>query len=101
VTRSLRDLLSTWENWSARQTLLDALRRATTDTQRRVLLDAIEQKRRWTRSTPSATPPNSSPCSEWRWQAVYAERARTDYLEAIDRQERYAIGYVAAYRAAP
>jgi hypothetical protein len=47
--RALRDLLGTWENWSARDTLTRALENASTD-------DAREAVRRGSSNTPEVEP---------------------------------------------
>lgn len=119
--RTLRDLLTTWENWSARRTYRDALRRAVTDTQRQSMLDAIQQ-------TPEVDPLDVladvtelvSLLTGWQWQAVYearteeyaswetvgtalgvsAEQARADYLAVIERMERGGVGDPESYRRA-
>lgn len=121
MTRSLRDLLSTWENWSARRTYREVLHSATTDAHRQVMLDAIEQ-------TPHADPLDAladvtelvSLLTGWQWQAVYEarteeflsweqvaaalrvspEQARVDYLAVIERMEAAGVGDTAAYRRA-
>jgi hypothetical protein len=119
--RSLRDLLTTWENSSARDTLQRAIERAAAEDQVTELnLSLID--------TPTVAPLDAlrdateliTLLSGWQWQAVYAarieqgaswaeigratgvsaEQARADYLAAVERQERIGFGDVARYRAA-
>ena len=119
--RTLRQLLTTWENWSARDTLTRAIETAHTEQQVTELnLSLVEG--------PSTAPLDAlrdateliGLLSGWRWQAVYAarveqgtswaeighatevtaEQAEADYLEAVERQERYGSGDVTRYRAA-
>lgn len=117
--RSLRDLLTTWENWSARDTLTRALGRVSSD-------DAREALQRGLAETPEVDPLDAlrdaaelvSLLSGWQWQAVHAarrahaswedvaratgttaEEARTSYVAAIERQERYGISSTEDYRA--
>ena len=119
--RSLRDLLTTWENWSARDTLHRAIETASAEEQVTELNLALVE-------TPTATPLNAlrdateliTLLSGWRWQAVYAarveqgapwaeigeatgvtaEQAQADYREAVERQERHGFGDVTRYRTA-
>ena len=119
--RTLRDLLASWENWSARDTLRRAIDTAATDQQ-------VEQLDLMLVDTPTTAPLDAlrdateltTLLTGWRWQAVYAarveqnasweeigqatavtaEQARTDYLEAVERQEGYGFGDVTRYRAA-
>lgn len=114
----LRDLLATWENWSARDTLTRALDTATTEHDREVL-------RRGLHTTPDVDPLDALRAGSelvallrgWQWQAIYAARragssweqiataldvtvgqARADYLTAVEAQERHGISDVTAYR---
>jgi hypothetical protein len=114
----LRDLLATWENWSARDTLTRALTSATTEQDRDVL-------RRGLHTYPEVDPLDALRAGSelaallrgWQWQAVYAarragsswdniataldittEQVRTDYLAAVEQQERHGISDVTAYR---
>ena len=113
----LRELLTTWENWSARNTLTRALDRVTTDESRARLHEAIAD-------TPEVAPLDAlrdvteliTLLSGWRWSTIYAarrdgatweqvaetmrttvERARADYAETLDRQESVGAD-VTAYR---
>ncbi len=115
----LRELLTTWENWSARDTLTRALDRVNTDDARTKLHDAIA-------ATPEVDPldalRDASELAElltaWTWQIVHAslragatwkqiadatrttvDQARTDYAAAIDRQEQIGVD-ATAYREA-
>ena len=118
--RSLRDLLTTWENWSASDTLQRAIETEGEQRSSELDLSLIE--------TPTVTPLDAlrdateliTLLSGWRWQAVYtarveqgaswaeigqatgvtAEQAHTDYLVAVERQERYGFGDVTRYRMA-
>lgn len=118
--RTLRDLLTTWENWSARDILTRALSCTRTADAREALnhgglmdtpkvhaLDALRDAAELVVLL-----------NGWQWQAVYAaraedgaswdeigvatatsaEQARADYLGAIERQERYGLGGVEEYR---
>jgi hypothetical protein len=114
----LRDLLATWENWSARDTLTRALATAGTEYDREVL-------RRGLHTCPEVDPLDALRAGSelaallrgWQWQAVYAarcdgsswdhiataldttaEQARADYLAAVEQQERHGISDVSAYR---
>ncbi len=118
--RTLRDLLTTWENWSARVTLQRAIEAAgqardvefdlsLVKTQKEAPLDALRDAAELI-----------TLLSGWRWQAVYAarveqgaswaeigqatgvtaEQAQADYCEAVERQERYGLGDVTRYRTA-
>jgi hypothetical protein len=114
----LRDLLATWENWSARDTLTRALHTAATEHDRDVL-------RRGLHTCPEVDPLDVLRAGSelvallrgWQWQAVYAarrdgsswehiataldvtaEQARADYLAAVVQQERHGISDVTAYR---
>ena len=113
--RTLRQLLSTWENWSAS----DTLRRACEHAGERGELDLSLTE------SPTTTPLDAlrdateliTLLSGWRWQAVYAaraeqgatwdeigqatgvatEQAQDDYHAAVERQERYGIGGVTRF----
>lgn len=114
----LRELLTTWENWSARDTLTRALHRVTTDDARAKLRDAFA-------ATPEVDSLDAlrdateliSLLAGWQWQAVHAarragatwheiaiatwmtaEQARDDFAEALDRQEQIGAD-ITAYRA--
>lgn len=117
--RTLRDLLSTWENWSARETLRQALANSKTAAHRALLgqqldrapqVDALDALRDTTELV--------NLLSAWRWQAVHAarvddgatweqigqatgvtaEQARADYAVALERIERAGVGDVDRYR---
>lgn len=121
MTRSLRDLLTTWENWSARDTLHRAIEATGTEEQVTELnLGLVE--------TSTAAPLDAlrdvteliTLLSGWRWQAVFAarveqgatwteighatgvsaEQAQADYRAAVECQERYGIGDLTRYRTA-
>ena len=114
----LRDLLTTWENWSARDTLTRALATAATEHDHDVLRHGLH-------TSPDVDPLDALRASSelvallrgWQWQAVYAarragssweqiacalntaaEQARADYLAAVVQQERHGISDVNAYR---
>jgi len=116
--RALRELLDTWENWSARETLTRALSRIRTDDARDNLTRALAE-------APEVDPLDAlrdtaelvALLTGWQWQAVYAaradgadwgqiadaigttvERARYDYIAAVERQERCGIASADAYR---
>jgi hypothetical protein len=110
MMRTLRDLLTTWESWSARDTLRRAREAGSGELDLSVTpLDALRDATELI-----------GLLSGWRWQAVYAARiehgaswaeigqatrttatqAEADYREAVERQERYGIGDVTRYRAA-
>ena len=117
--RTLRQLLTTWENWSARDTLHRATETASTEAQVTELNLALVE-------TPTTAPLDAlrdvteliGLLSGWRWQAVYAarveqgaswaeigqatgvtaEQARTDYRVAVERQERHGVSDVSRYR---
>lgn len=113
----LRELLTTWENWSARESLTRALDRVTTDESRARLHEAIAVTPEVDPLDALGTSPSSSHFSPgWQWQTVYAARragatwqqiadatrrtvvqARADYAASLHRQERVGIE-VAAYR---
>ena len=115
----LRELLSTWENWNTRTTLVNTLHRAHGDAARDVIDRDIEK-------TPQVHPLDALRAnseivrllSGWQWQAVYdarwrghtwpqiahalgvpVERARAGYSEVIDRQEQLLGRDVELYRA--
>jgi hypothetical protein len=115
---NLRDLLATWESWSARDTVTRALARATTDGQRETLRQAVND-------VPVAKPLDAlrdatelvALLSGWQWQAIHAarvdgaswdeighatgtsgEQARTNYVAALDRHERVRPGSTEQYR---
>lgn len=108
----LSDLLATWENWSARDTLTRALGNITTDDSRERLAKALDD-----------IPPTDALdalrdsaelvalLTGWQWQAVFAARtdgaswaqigtaiqqtanqARESYREAIEEQEQKEYG---------
>lgn len=102
----LRDLLPTWENWSARDTLTRALGHAQTETPDVSALDALRDSTELVELL-----------TGWQWQAIHtarrdgatraevtavlkvnAEQARADYAEVLDRQERILGGDVSVYR---
>jgi hypothetical protein len=119
--RTLRELLTTWENWSARDTLQRAIEAAGAD-------ERIDEGDLSLLDTPTTRPMHAlrdateliGLLSGWRWQAVYAarveqgaswaeigyatgvtaEQARADYREAVERQERYGFGGTETYRRA-
>jgi hypothetical protein len=74
--RALRELLDTWENWSARETLTRALSRVRTDDARDNLTRALAE-------APEVDPLDAlrdtaelvALLTGWQWQAVYAARA--------------------------
>jgi hypothetical protein len=88
--RTLRELLTTWETWSAR----DVVRRATEHAGQPGELDLALAE------GPTVMPLDAlldtteliTLLSGWRWQA--------DYAEAVERQERHGFGDVTRYRAA-
>ncbi|MHC1561806.1 hypothetical protein ACR9E3_22835 [Actinomycetospora sp. C-140] len=115
----LRELLTTWENWSARDTLTRALNNVTTDNARDRLHGAIAV-------TPQVDPLDALRAASelvelltaWRWQTVYAarragatweqiaeatgatvEQVHADLAHAVDCQERIGVD-VTAYREA-
>ena len=115
----LRELLSTWENWNSRATLVNTLLRGHGDDARAITdgdidkiaevhpLDALRANSELVRLL-----------SGWQWQAVYdarwrghtwpqiadalgvpVDQARAGYGEVIDRQERLLGRDVDLYRA--
>jgi hypothetical protein len=103
----LRDLLATWENWSARDTLSRSLANVTTEDSRERITGCLA-------AAPAACAlealRDSTELVElligWQWQAVYAARidgaswaqigtmthttaddARASFAEVLDRQE--------------
>ena len=110
--RTLRDLLTTWENWSAREVNRRALANARTEREREAMRDALG------RSDEVAPLEVLRDMTElvtllagWRWQAVQsareqgatwteigaatgvkAEQAEIDHADAIARQASYGPG---------
>ena len=116
--RTLRELLTTWENWSARDQLIRILAATVTDEQRAILRSALDDM-------PEVDPLHALRDSTellalltgWRWQAVHAarlngaswekigeatgtapEQAQADHRAAVARQERYGTADVEQYR---
>ncbi|WP_285594539.1 hypothetical protein [Actinomycetospora sp. NBRC 106378] len=102
----LRDLLATWENWSANDVMSRALAHAPTEAPTPSPLDALRD------STELV-----ALLTGWQWQAIYAarrdgaswaeitavlkvstEQTRNDYVEVLNRQERILGRNVSAYR---
>ena len=114
----LRDLLATWENWSARNTLTRALDQADSDHARDVLRDGLDRHPAvHALDALRAGSELAALLSGWQWQAVYAarrdgsswgevalalnltvEQVRANYLIAVENQERHGISDVTAYR---
>lgn len=118
--RTLRDLLTTWENWSARDSLARGLERAGTE-------EAREALRRGLDEAPEVSPLDAlrdaaelvALLSGWQWQTMHAarlagssweeigtalgltgENARTRFVEALARQEAVRPGSTTSFRAA-
>lgn len=116
--RTPRDLLTTWENWSTRNTLTRAMSRASTD-------DAREALHRGLIGTPEVDALDAlrdaaelvALLSGWQWQAMHiarahgaswgevgaavgigGERARDVFVEALDRQEAIRPGSTRCFR---
>lgn len=109
--RTLRNLLATWENWSAREVNRRALANATTERQREAMRDVLDQgddvdPLDVLRDTAELV----SLLSGWRWQVMRAardadaswaqigaavgasaEQAETEYAEAVERQARHGL----------
>ncbi len=115
---NLRQLLATWENWSAHDTLARALANITTE-------DSRERITRSLAETPAVSALDALRASAnfielltgWQWQAIYAARqegaswaqigaamhisddgARAALMEVLDRQEQVLGPDVSAYR---
>lgn len=116
----LRDLLTTWENWSARDTLVRALATSSTDGSQERLAESIAEM-------PATSALDAlrdgaeliDLLAGWQWQAVYAARkdgasweeigaatrttdelARTLYVAILDRQTQVLGRDVSGYREA-
>ncbi len=74
--RTLRDLLRTWEDWSAREVSRRALAKATTERHREVLRGALDQRDEVSPlDVLCDTAELMSLLTSWRWQVVHAARA--------------------------
>lgn len=114
----LRALLTTWENWSARNTLIRALDTVTTEESREKITAALDGM---PAGDPLAALRDSAELVElltaWQWQAVHdarrggaswediadatgveVERARADYAAVIERQVQVLGREVGNYR---
>lgn len=115
--RLLRDLLATWDDWSAREVLIHAFAKAPTDHARAVLDRSLAEA---SKIDPLDVLRDSSELialvQGQQWQAVYAARragaswddiaeatgattdqARATYAATVERQERYGITDASEY----
>lgn len=116
--RTLRDLLTTWENWSAHNALTRAMSWASTDDAREALhrglietpeVDALDALRDtvelvalllgWQRQAMHAARANGASWDEVGAAAgIGGERARDVFVEALDRQEAIRPGSTLCFR---
>lgn len=118
--RALRDLLTTWENWSARDQLVHILASTPTDEQRAILQPTLEDMAQVDALDALHDAAELvALLSGWQWQAIHAARvagasweqvgqaigttsdsARASFVEALDRQDNIRPGTTDRYREA-